>query len=50
MTAKDSTDGVFGDIAAAGATAAFSIANYAWTDADSLTLEQICKDLGISQT
>ena len=28
MTAKDSTDGVFGDIAAAGATAAWNIANY----------------------
>ena len=28
MTAKDSTDKVFGDIAAAGATAAWNIANY----------------------
>ena len=28
MTAKDSTDGVFGDIAATGATAAWNIANY----------------------
>ena len=28
MTEKDSTDGVFGDIAAAGATAAWNIANY----------------------
>ena len=27
MTAKDSADGVFGDIAAAGATAAWNIAN-----------------------
>ena len=49
MTAKDSADGVLGDIVAAGATAAHNIANFLWTDADSLELEQICKDLGISE-
>ena len=48
--AKDSADGVLGDIAAAGANAAWNIANLCWTDADSLTLEQICKELDMSET
>ena len=50
MTAKDSADGMLEDIAAAGATAAWISQTLCWTDADLLTLEQICKDLGISQT
>ena len=49
MTAKDSADEVLGDIAAAGATAAWNIANFV-LDGFGLTLEQICKDLEISET
>ena len=50
MTANDSADGVFGDIAVTGATQPGIAPTLSWTDADLLTLEQICKDLGISET